>query len=739
MGRIRRSTQQSGQQMATSMQRFRGAIDSSVRSLFSLRTAAVAVAGATGLFLLSTRAIRTADEIGKMSRQVGVSAEALQELRFAAGQSGIETGELDTAMEQLNRRLGEAAEGSGTARDALAELGIAMEEIEGLGTDRVLEIIAERVQRLEDPMRRAALMNDLFGRSGQRMARLLMEGADGIRTMRERAQALGIVLDNETIAKAEQAQNELSEMGSVFQTIALRIGLELMPHLRELAQTMTSPEFIDGTKRFADEIARAMRWVGEHGDTLLRIFLAAKGASLGARIGGMPGAVVGGALGGLSPEIVRTLTASARVEVDGLEGEIERAQRALAEFEQQIAGIQSRLESGQLSAQQRRQSEQALEDLQAGAVEKMRELNELEARRAEILAEATQEVERAAPATRDYAVAVGEADDAVAATIDTTRTATENLRRQNEQIEELLGIYRNAPATIDAVRQAQELDNAARAQNIDLSTAQGQAWAEEFRRAQQLASALDTVVELHREASTPYREHQARIAELTRLYRAGHITIDQYSQAVQLADQRMAEATRTSDDMIRVLEDLGDEIDRMPALTRNMEWAFEGAMRNMILHGNSLRDVMRNLANDIINVAIQAAVIQPIGAAIGGAVSGFFGGLFGFRTGGQFEVGGSGGADSQVVAFKATPGEVVTVQTPHQQASVSPSMTVAVTPVVNVYAPPGSQARTQASGDGRTIDVLIDEAVASNLRPGTRTWRSLRTAFADVNPSLARR
>lgn len=38
----------------------------------------------------------------------------------------------------------------------------------------------------------------------------------------------------------------------------------------------------------------------------------------------------------------------------------------------------------------------------------------------------------------------------------------------------------------------------------------------------------------------------------------------------------------------------------------------------------------------------------------------------GFMTGGSFKVGGSGGADSQMVAFRATPGEQVTVSTPTQ-------------------------------------------------------------------------
>lgn len=42
----------------------------------------------------------------------------------------------------------------------------------------------------------------------------------------------------------------------------------------------------------------------------------------------------------------------------------------------------------------------------------------------------------------------------------------------------------------------------------------------------------------------------------------------------------------------------------------------------------------------------------------------------GFRTGGEFTVGGSGGSDSQMVAFRATPGEKVRVNTPTQDRAI---------------------------------------------------------------------
>ena len=45
-------------------------------------------------------------------------------------------------------------------------------------------------------------------------------------------------------------------------------------------------------------------------------------------------------------------------------------------------------------------------------------------------------------------------------------------------------------------------------------------------------------------------------------------------------------------------------------------------------------------------------------------------GLGGYQTGGSFRVGGSGGPDSQLVAFRASPGESVAISRPNQTPNV---------------------------------------------------------------------
>ena len=76
----------------------------------------------------STARSRAANAIGKTADTIGVGVEALQELRFAAKASGIEQQTLDMALQRFTRRAAEAAQGTGEAKDALAQMGIALRE-----------------------------------------------------------------------------------------------------------------------------------------------------------------------------------------------------------------------------------------------------------------------------------------------------------------------------------------------------------------------------------------------------------------------------------------------------------------------------------------------------------------------------------------------------------------------------------------------------------------------------------
>lgn len=81
----------------------------------------------------------------------------------------------------------------------------------------------------------------------------------------------------------------------------------------------------------------------------------------------------------------------------------------------------------------------------------------------------------------------------------------------------------------------------------------------------------------------------------------------------------------------------------------------------------SFGDMLKRMAADFASSGLLRALASMIPGPFGLAI----GSLAGFASGGSFQVGGSGGTDSQLVAFKASPDETVSITKPGQSGSGS--------------------------------------------------------------------
>lgn len=136
-----------------------------------------------------------------------------------------------------------------------------------------------------------------------------------------------------------------------------------------------------------------------------------------------------------------------------------------------------------------------------------------------------------------------------------------------------------------------------------------------------------------------------------------------------------------NDGVARGFNKIADEIQNTAQLTENLLvnafHGFEDAMVQAALTGEfSFGKMVDQLMADLARLAVRQLMAAALTAAIGGSgplpgvsVPGFgdaFKGMF--ASGGSFMVGGNGGTDTTPVAFMATPGERVTVETPAQQS-----------------------------------------------------------------------
>ena len=119
----------------TASDQTKSAFDSASRSLSTLSTKAQAVSTSfKGLALVGAgvafagmvkNLAEAGDKLQKLSVKTGIAVEDLSKLDYAASLSDLSMEDLGAALTKLNRVMGDAANGSKEATDALARFGVA--------------------------------------------------------------------------------------------------------------------------------------------------------------------------------------------------------------------------------------------------------------------------------------------------------------------------------------------------------------------------------------------------------------------------------------------------------------------------------------------------------------------------------------------------------------------------------------------------------------------------------------
>jgi len=165
----------------------------------------------------------------------------------------------------------------------------------------------------------------------------------------------------------------------------------------------------------------------------------------------------------------------------------------------------------------------------------------------------------------------------------------------------------------------------------------------------------------------PQEEYNRLHGELGILLAADKINLEEYEAAVKQLAVTMAESTNESSKVVQdswgtVWKGAGSALD---------EFAKGGIVTFKGLANSIIQDLQRIIQKQILMMAFKSMGIPIPGAA----------------TGASFKIGGSGGTDSKLAMFKATPGERVDVLTPGQQRTQAPAAQAPVINIINVSDP----------------------------------------------------
>ena len=200
--------------------------------------AIVAGAGAAAIAIGRIReAMNQIDDTNDAAARLGVTFSELKGLRLSLGEAtGIDTEAIDSAIIKMQVSLGEAArDGSSKASQALAELGLNAEKLIAGGPQRAIEMLAEKISKVQSRSEQLQLIFDILGKSGLSLAAALRESPEGLREAAEWAEK-NLSLTTQQVNQVAMANDAWDRVGLAIQNILQRLAAEVSPLLQVIAE-----------------------------------------------------------------------------------------------------------------------------------------------------------------------------------------------------------------------------------------------------------------------------------------------------------------------------------------------------------------------------------------------------------------------------------------------------------------------------------------------------------------------
>lgn len=175
--------------------------------------------------------VDAASRIADTGQRLGITAEAVQRLSFAAGQGG-------SSIEAVASAMGNMAEvlGSKDADKKLAAIGLSLDQIKGLTPDQTFLTMADAIRKIHDPLEQSDRLTDMFG---NRSRELLPAIKNGFREVGEQAP----LMSNAIVASGDHAGDSMDKLRGRIDAVMAK-GLiplsDLFFQLPESVQTATA-------------------------------------------------------------------------------------------------------------------------------------------------------------------------------------------------------------------------------------------------------------------------------------------------------------------------------------------------------------------------------------------------------------------------------------------------------------------------------------------------------------------
>jgi hypothetical protein len=212
-------------------------VSSKMMSLKGLLMGMAVVGTLNYLYNLAKASMEANVQFIKFGERVGMTVQQVKEMSYAFQQQGISSDQGMRYMEKFSKTIGQLKLNTGGLTSFLKknDIGLLNSLKSAKSNIQALDVLADSVKKIHDPMKRAALMSQIFGARGAKMTSLLMGGAEGLKKAREEARKYG----GDMAASAEQAKamhKAQLKLNFAITSVKNTIGASVMPAITALMQ-----------------------------------------------------------------------------------------------------------------------------------------------------------------------------------------------------------------------------------------------------------------------------------------------------------------------------------------------------------------------------------------------------------------------------------------------------------------------------------------------------------------------
>lgn len=222
--------------------KFAGAIKAGTAVIGAAIAGATAAAVATGKAFVGAAQDVAAygDTVDKQSQRLGMSAASYQELDYVMRIAGTSMDSMSAGMKTLTNQLDAAMNGSASAQAMFGALGLSMDDLANMSREDVFKNVIYGFQGMEDSAERAALANDLLGRSGQQLAPLFNMTAEETAGLIEQANEYGMVMDDAAVKASADFTDSMTTLKKTIEGVKNSMMSQFLPGLTQITSGLAA-------------------------------------------------------------------------------------------------------------------------------------------------------------------------------------------------------------------------------------------------------------------------------------------------------------------------------------------------------------------------------------------------------------------------------------------------------------------------------------------------------------------